>query len=324
MRARTKRALQFAACAAVAFAGGVVGDEDDPAPANAAPSAPVLNAEQQRAVKLTVAHPQPQRAPERIAALGLVLDPLSLMSEENERVVAGAQEHSAAAEAARLRELYTAGAGASLKMLEAAQAEEAKAQADLRLAAARFTQHWGPLGRESQSARERLLEALTAGRSALVRADLPGHHIVGTLPAKALLDADGVQVPGRVLGALGQSGELQSAGILIEIENPPSGLAAGARLPLTLFGAVREGLFLPRGAVLYDENGAYVYKQLATKHADKTRYAAVRVILLAPYGSGWLVKGVDDDDDIVVGGAGVLWSLGGVGARSADDDEDED
>jgi hypothetical protein len=32
---------------------------------------------------------------------------------------------------------------------------------------------------------------------------------------------------------------------------------------------------------------------------------------------------VDDDDDIVVRGAGVLWSLQGVGARAADDDDDD-
>jgi hypothetical protein len=325
MRAFRKRALQFAAYAAFAFALTAVGDEDDEAPANAAPAAPVLDAEQQHAVHLSVAHPQTERVPERTAALGLVLDPLSLISDAGERSVAGAQERSASAEAARLHALYQAGAGASLKMLEAAQAEEAKAQADVRFADARFAQHWGPLGKESQAAREKLLEALTAGRSALVRADLPGRHLVGTLPAKALLDVDGVEVPGRVLGALGQSGELQSAGILIEIEGPPPGLAAGARVPLTLFGAVREGMFLPREAVLYDEKGAYVYKQLAAKDPKgKMRYAAVRVSLLVPYRDGWLVQGVDDDDDIVVKGAGVLWSLEGVGARAADDDEDED
>jgi hypothetical protein len=325
MKAFRKRAWQFAACAALAFTVGAVADEDDKAPANAPPTAPVLDAEQQRAVQLVVAHPQPEHAPERSAALGLVLDPLSLISEENEQAVAGAEEHSASAEAARLRELYKAGAGASLKMLEAAQAEEAKAHADVRLAAARLAQHWGPLGKESQADREKLLEALTRGRSALVRADLPGRHMVGTLPLKALLDVDGVEVPGRVLGTLGQAGELQSASILIEIEHPPPGLAAGARVPLTLFGGVLEGLLLPREAVLYDENGPYVYKQLAAKAPKgRTRYAAVKVTLLAPYGEGWLVKGVDDDDAVVVRGAGVLWSLEGVGARAADDDDDED
>jgi hypothetical protein len=48
----------------------------------------------------------------------------------------------------------------------------------------------------------------------------------------------------------------------------------------------------------------------------------VKVTLLAPYGDGWLVQGVDDDDDIVVRGAGVLWSQGA--GIHASDDEDED
>jgi multidrug efflux pump subunit AcrA (membrane-fusion protein) len=143
------------------------------------------------------------------------------------------------------------------------------------------------------------------------------------LPGRALLDVDGMQVPGRVLGALAQPSELQSAGLLLEVRNPPRGLAPGARVPLTLLGDVRNGFSLPREALLYGEDGAYVYKQLAPKTPkDPVRYIAVKVTPLLPYGGGWLVQGVDEDDDIVVHGAGVLWSLEGVGARPADDDED--
>ena len=40
-----------------------------------------------------------------------------------------------------------------------------------------------------------------------------------------------------------------------------------------------------------------------------------------PSGDGWLVGGLDDDDRIVVHGAGVLWSLEGVGEMPADDDD---
>jgi hypothetical protein len=325
MNARTKRALQFACYAALAFALPAAGDEDDEAPAKGAPVTPQLDAGQERAVNLAVAHPRPARAPERTPALGRVLDPLVLIADDGERTVTQTQEHAAFAEVLRLRTLYEAGAGASLKMVEAAQAEAAKAHADARLAAARFAQRWGPLGRQSPAVRGKLLGDVTTGRGLLVRADLLGRHLAGALPAKAVLDVDGVEVPGHVLGALGESSELQSAGVLIEVDNPPAGLAAGARVPLSLFGAAREGLYLPRDAVLYDENGAYVYKRAAAKDPkDKTRYVTVKVTLLAPYGDGWLVQGVDDDDDIVVRGAGVLWSLEGVGTRPSDDDGDED
>jgi hypothetical protein len=86
--------------------------------------------------------------------------------------------------------------------------------------------------------------------------------------------------------------------------------------------AKRPGLLLPRDAVLYDEHGAYVFKQLTDKSGpQKVRYLRLKVTLLLGYGDGWLVNGVADDDDIVVGGAGVLWSLEMPG-QVADDDGD--
>jgi hypothetical protein len=320
MKARTKRALLFACYAilgSLAFAG------DDDAPKSIAET-PALDAEQQRAVNVQVAHPLAARAPERTQALGVVLDATSLLSDASDRQVAEAQQQAVSAEAARLRGLYKQGAGPSLKMLETAQAEEAKARAEAQLAAVRFTQHWGPLAKESPAIQQQQLDAVTSGRSLLVRAELPGQHLVGAVPARAVLDVDGIEVPGRVLGPLAQFSDSQSAGLLIQIDHPPPGLAAGARIPLALYGGVRSGMLLPREAILYGENGPYVYKRMAAPAAgNKTRYVAVKVTLLAPYGDGWLVHGVDHDDDIVVHGAGVLWSLEGGGARAADD-EDED
>jgi hypothetical protein len=327
MLVRTKRALQFA-CYAIVCSLAFAGDDDAPKPAGAAVT-PALDAEQQRAVDIQVAHPVAVTAPERTSALGVVLDAASLQSDAGERAAAEAEEQALAAEAARLRGLYQAGAGPSLKALETAQAEEIKAHAAARLAAVRFTQHWGPLAKAerrpaSPAIRQKQLDDVTSGRSLLVRADLPGQHIVGVLPARAVLEVDGTGVPGRVLGPLAQFGESQSAGLLLQIDHPPPGLAAGARVPLWLYGSVRAGMLLPGAAILYDENGAYVYKQAAPRTAgEKTRYLPVKVTLLVPYGDGWLVQGVDDDDEIVVHGAGVLWSLEGVGAHAADD-EDED
>ena len=294
------------------------------AKADEAAGAPTLDAEQQRAVGLRVARPTAAKAPESSDALGLVLDETSLLADEGEASAAAAQAHAASAELDRLRELYKGGAGASLKMLETAQAEEAKTRADTHLAAARFALHWGPLAAEPQPARQKLEDALAAGRSILVRADLPGRHVLGALPTKAVLDVDGIQVPGRVLGIIRQFDELQSAGLLVEVQNPPAGLAAGARVPMSLLSPERTGLLVPRDALLYDENGAYVYKQVSSKTpGEKTRYVPVKVTLVVPYGDGWLVKGVDDDDDIVVHGVGVLWSLEGMGAHAVDDDDED-
>ena len=177
MTARTKRVLHTACCAilcSLAFAA----DDDSPKTNNVSGTAE-LNAEQQRAVNLKVAHPSPTSAPERTPALGLVLDAASLLADESEQVVADAQAHAAAAEASRLRDLYKAGVGTSLKMLEAAQAEQAKAQADAQLAAARFALHWGPVAKEPPAVRDRLVDGVRSGRSLLLRAELPGRHTLG-------------------------------------------------------------------------------------------------------------------------------------------------
>jgi hypothetical protein len=300
------------------------GDDDGQAPDTSAPGGvPTLNAEQLRAVGIVVAHPLAAKAPGRFQALGLVLDPTTLVADLGDQTSAGAAEHSASAEVARLRTLYGGGAGASLRMLEAAQAEQAKSEAQMEIASARFALHWGALAALPADARQKLIQASVNGRSLLMRADMPGRHTIGELPGKALLDVDGIQVPGRVLGILRQTTELQSVGLLIEVPSAPAGLGPGARVPVALLNADQKGWYLPREAVLYDENGAYVYKQLTRKTAaDKARYAPVKVNLQMPYGEGWLVDGVDDDDNIVVHGAGVLWSLQGMGTQQPDDDDD--
>src|SRR5258707_1044648 len=79
------------------------------------------------------------------SALGLVLDTTALISDLGDTTAADAAERAGSAELARLRALYAGGAGVSLRMLEAAQAEQAKAQAQAQAAASRFGLRWGPL-----------------------------------------------------------------------------------------------------------------------------------------------------------------------------------
>jgi multidrug efflux pump subunit AcrA (membrane-fusion protein) len=322
---RARCVLPGVCCALLCFSAIAIGDDHDKAADSSRRSAQSgLNNEQQRAAGIAVAHPIAAKAPERIEALGMVLDATMLISDMGDAAVAAVAEHSASAELARLHALHAGGAGASLKMLEAAQADQAKAQAQAQIAAARFALRWGPVAALPIDARQKVIQASTSGRSLLVRADLPGRHTLGASPSKALLDVDGIQVPGRVLGILRETTELQSVGLLIEVSNPPGGLGPGARVPVAVLTAERTGLLLPRDALLYDENGAYVYKQLAKQSAaDMARYAPVKVRLLLPYGEGWLVEGVDDDDEIVVHGAGVLWSLQGMSAQQPDDADDD-
>jgi hypothetical protein len=300
-----------------------VGDDDDDVPANATAATPTLNREQREAVGIAVARAVKANPAEHIAAFGLVLDPSTLISDIGDAESTRAAERSASAEVARLQGLYKAGAGASLKNLEAAQAEQARARAQAQLASSRLALRWAPIVSRSNAERQKLIDAVTDAKVVLVRVDLPGRHSIGVVPGKATLDVDGVAVGGRVLGVFSQSAaEAQSASLLVEVEQAPAGLGPGARIPVSLDGPARAGYLVPRGALIYEEGGTFVYHQLDAKAGDEnTQYARKQVKPLMPSGDGWLVEGLDDDDLIVVHGSGVLWSLEGIGAMPVDDDD---
>src|SRR4029450_8676831 len=165
------------------------------------------------------------------------------------------------------------GAGASLKNLQTAQAEQARAAAQARSASSRFALRWAPLAARSSAERQKIIDEVADGNAILVGVDLPGQYSIGTVPERAPLDVDGVAVAGRVLG-VSQSGDAQSASLLVEVEHAPTGLGPGARVPVALDGAAQSGFLVPRGALVYEEGGTYVYHQReAQPGAETTQYA---------------------------------------------------
>lgn len=321
---RPFRYLLLPACAFLLLAAPLhAGDEDDKAAATAGQSntLPALSTEQQHAVGIVIAAAPAAKPPQRIDALGRVLDPSRLVADAGQLDYARAAAAAAAAEASRLKGLYRGGAGASLRALQAAGAAQTEAQVRAREAQTEFLLRWGPLAQLTDAQRSSLVAELAAGRQLLLRADLPGRHMLGTMPKEALVDVDGVRVPARVLGPLPQAAaQMQSVGLLLQIPHPPAGLGAGAQLPVTLAGSERDGRVVPDGALLYGEQGVFVYHVLPDKAKDgDTQFAPVPVMLLQPVGDGWLVAGLKANDRIVIRGAGVLWSLQGLGNISAED-----
>jgi hypothetical protein len=308
------------------WAQAAAADDDDPKSASPSkiPDMTALTPQQRQALGIVVGHPPAAQLADRIDSFGLVLDTTTLVADVGDLSAVNAAERSTRAEVTRLQGLYGDGAGASLKMLEAARTEQARAIALTRATQARFNQHWGPLARMTPIERQKLLTAVAHGKILLLRADLPGRHSLGSLPDTAQLDVDGIHVLGTVLGIMQQADESQSVGLLVATTNAPAGLSPGARVPIALMMAKRSGVLLPREAVLYDERGAYVFEQATDKSAPgMTRYARHDVKLLQRQGEGWLVSGVDNDDDIVFQGAGVLWSLQGTGTRASVDDDND-
>ena len=79
-------------------------DDDDKAPAGTA-TLPTLNVDQQRAAGVVVAHPANASAAQRDDAIGLVLDPLSLVADAGEVDASAAGARAANSELERVRAL---------------------------------------------------------------------------------------------------------------------------------------------------------------------------------------------------------------------------
>jgi len=286
------------------------------------PPALALTDAQQRAAGVRVDHPVAMANVPQVEAYGVVLDPAALITDAGRMESTQVAWHAAQADVERLAGLYRDNLNASLKSLQLAQAQESETGAQARAAAATFALQWGPVAALGAQKRHALILALGANRQLLVRAGLPGQLLADPVGPRALLDIDGVNVAARVLGSLPRTDpQLQGAAWLLAIERAPAGLGPGAHVRVLLERAPVKGLLVPAVALLYGENGAYVYRDARRSPGGKHQYEAAAVQLLAAVGDGWLVSGLDASDAIVVQGAGVLWSLQGLGSFSAAEEE---
>jgi hypothetical protein len=312
--------LLLALLAAVTYAG----QERD---GNAAPQADAhpalaLTDTQQRAAGIRVDHPVATVNAPQLEAYGLVVDPVALVTDLGRMESTQAAWHAAQADVARLAGLYRDNLNASLKSLQLAQAQASETGAQARAAAATFALQWGPVAALGAEERHALIDALSANRQVLVRAGLPGHPLADSVGPRALLEIDGVNVAAHVLGSLQRTDpQLQGAAWLLAVDRAPPGLRPGAHVRVLLERAPVKGFLVPAVALLYDEKGAYVYRNVGGNTGGKHQYEAVAVQLLSAMGDGWLVSGLNASDAIVVDGAGVLWSLQGIGTFSAAEEE---
>jgi hypothetical protein len=298
--------------------------ESPTAPQGEAGESPLsLTASQREAVGIRIEHPRPLVRAPTVEAYATVLDPAALVTDFGRVQSTRAAAAAVAAESARLEHLYHDDAQASLRAWQAAQAQSAEAAAQAEAAELTFTLQWGPLAAWESAQQRSLLEALRRGDTLLLRADVPGPYLGGAFGARALVEVSGVNLTARLLGALRRTdSQAQGSGWLLLLEHAPSGFGPGARALVRLQGAeTASGLLVPGTALLYAEQGAYVYRQLAATGADSFHYAAAPVKPLGRIGDAWVVEGLARGDEVVVQGAGVLWSLEGVSSFSAAEEE---
>ena len=320
-----KRAARWLWWLMLAATAGLADEDDDQPKASLRPDssgAYALTQSQQQAVGLRIDHPMQMASPQLIDAYGLVLDPVALVTDAGRMDSTQAAADAAAADVARLDGLYRNNADASLKALQASRSVAIEAAAQAQTAAVTFRLQWGPVAAMGAASRRELIDALSAGRQLLVRADVPGYPLLSTVAPRAVLSLDGLSVAARVLGPLARTdAQSQGAGWLLLVERRPEGLGPGARTHVRLQAAAADGMLVPAAALLYGEHGAYVYRQVSGSSTDKAQFAAAPVKLLVRVGDGWLVEGLGRSDSIVVQGAGVLWSLEGISTFSAAEEE---
>jgi hypothetical protein len=281
-----------------------------------------LSASQQEAVGIRTETPRQLTSAPQIDAYATVLDPLALLTDSDRIESTRAAAEAASADATRQGNLYRDGAQASLKAVQASRAQSVEASAQAQAALMSFRQQWGPLASLSEAQRHTLLEALGGGRRLLLRAEVPGRHFGGAIGRDALVEVDGVHITARVLGALPRTdAQSQSAGWLLEVERAPEGFGPGARATARLKAGLEHGLLVPAAALVYSQAGTYVYRRIAGEQRDSFGYESVAVKPLTRIGQAWLVQGLGGQDQIVVQGAGVLWSLQGIASFSAAEEE---
>jgi hypothetical protein len=209
----------------------------------------------------------------------------------------------------RLRQLYTAGRNTSLKTLQAAQVQALADSLKRDSLRQQLRLDWGTaLATLTTAQRNQLIQRLVAGRTVLVRADVPG-GTADAVPIAATLQAlsGGSPIVARVLGpAPTVDPALQAAAWLLQVGMPGAEVlrpGQALRIGLRLRGAVQPAVLIPETAIVWIRGIPYAYVQ---EGSDRFQRHALK--LLTSQGDGWAAGGqVEPGDELVIAGASALW-----------------
>ena len=247
-----------------------------------------------------------------------VLDPLSLAELDGEIAQTQAALAASQAEADRSRTLNAANNLVSQREAEAAAAVFRADQAKLTLARRRLAIEWGPaIAALSDSQRAELIDALAAGRAALVRIDsLDGVMRAG---GSVTLNFSGVgPAHAAILGpARTADANLRSPGELARVTGPVAarlskGLTGNAQLG---GGGVVSGVVIPRTALVRRGGQTFAYVRV---EKDGFERRAINGGVFRPDGL-FAPSGFRAGEEVALTGGGALLAAE-VGAPEADDE----
>lgn len=275
-----------------------------------------LEKEKWHALALDRAEPEKASLPPHRTAYGRVLDPLPLLTLDEELSSAEAALAVTRAENERLQKLLASGENTSRKNAEAAQAQFRADEIKLKGLQRRAQLEWGALAPVNDpEQRGRFVDALAHGEKSLVRVDLlPGDALTETpIHARMLiLGRESIPVETHSLcAASAVDPKTQAQGFHLLVDHPPFPLRPGMALSawLQLPGNARPGFLLPRSAVLRHDGRTWVYVQ-----EEEEKFVRKPVTLDTPMDDdrGWFVSetagGIHAEDLLVLTGAQSLLS----------------
>jgi hypothetical protein len=260
--------------------------------------------------------PAEAAAEESVAeAFGRTLDPLPFVQDLHAAAAARATATVAHAEYERVARLNQNEQNASTRDLQNARAALDKATFDLADATARLTLAWGAAAEKGDA----LVDDLVAGRTGLVRIDLPAGTSVPALPET--VEVVEVAQPSRthVARVLGHAPAVdplvQGEGwlALVTADPPRPGTALAAHPPRD---TARAGVLVPASAVVWVDAKPAVYAEPSTGEFERHPVA-----LGSRRDDGWLVTaGLAPGERVVVAGAARLVSSEAFRAEPPHDD----
>jgi hypothetical protein len=236
-----------------------------------------------------------------IKAYGRVLDSATLVSLYSDITAAQASQQ----EYERLKKL-SAQDNVSVHALEIAEAQLKHDQGAFDTAEAQLI---AASGQTVLNEPADFFQSLARQKIVLVRLDTPAGETPVETPAAALLILPEIKEPlaaDFIARAATTDPQVQGAGFVFAVTNPPATLAPGRTLTglLQLPSKSAPGVIVPNNAVIRSESGDWIFIQ-----TDETNFEQREVDLDHPMDDGWFItNNVAPDDKIVVTGAQTLLS----------------
>jgi hypothetical protein len=265
-----------------------------------------LDAPTQQRLGLKTGEPTPVQWQPEVRGYGRVIDPASLSAAVADLESAGAAAEASGREYDRLKTL-AAQNNASAQALEAAHTAATHDQLAFESSRTKFALDWGQSLAE-QTNLDTLVQQLSAGRTTLVRVDLPAGQVLPTAPAAARivpLTDETKSVKGELFSAtVSVNPATQSQSFFYLIPNQP--LVPGTAVTgfLQISGEPVDGVVIPPDAVLRYEGKGWIYVQTGSNDFIRTEIPLDR-----PAENGWFVSGnVTATHRVVVSGAQTVLS----------------